>query len=345
MSSVTTDEDIVDRWIEIDDTISVPEQTLDEILAEKLINFDEDLSCVEDDDSSMITGTHSARALSPVCYILDSPITFQYLDGVSHQLKSQFEHRFGGPSSAIAASSKHIAVGTSRGLVLIFSRLTQRLERSIVSDGSPVSCLNFNVDGAKLAIGYATGLLKVVNVLNGRMIEDSNEVVQPGRGVIQILFLGSGRRLMIVDSGGSVYEMRTHTRVRSARLKCVFSGCHGEVVHIASLANDTLLALLSLSKLMLISVRDAKLIFVNTFTGPPDRPPLVDWQFVDFKVCLFYHWNFSATRILQFGLQLTSAAKARSLVVSVARGSRIDLCRLVAPKPDNGKALAVIKCV
>ncbi|VDK62024.1 unnamed protein product [Anisakis simplex] len=322
MSSVTTDEDIVDRWIEIDDTISVPEQTLDEILAEKLINFDEDLSCVEDDDSSMITGTHSARALSPRS------------DGVSHQLKSQFEHRFGGPSSAIAASSKHIAVGTSRGLVLIFSRLTQRLERSIVSDGSPVSCLNFNVDGAKLAIGYATGLLKVVNVLNGRMIEDSNEVVQPGRGVIQILFLGSGRRLMIVDSGGSVYEMRTHTRVRSARLKCVFSGCHGEVVHIASLANDTLLALLSLSKLMLISVRDAKLIFVNTFTGPPDRPPLVDWQFVDFKVCLFYHSNF-----------LTSAAKARSLVVSVARGSRIDLCRLVAPKPDNGKALAVIKCV
>lgn len=34
MSSIATDEDIVDRWIEIDDSISVPEQTLDEILAD-----------------------------------------------------------------------------------------------------------------------------------------------------------------------------------------------------------------------------------------------------------------------------------------------------------------------
>lgn len=32
MSSIATEEDIVDRWIEIDDSISVPEQTLDEIL-------------------------------------------------------------------------------------------------------------------------------------------------------------------------------------------------------------------------------------------------------------------------------------------------------------------------
>lgn len=36
---------------------------------------------------------------------------------------------------------------------------------------------------------------------------------------------------MIVDSGGSVYEMRTHTRVRVRRVKCVFSGCHGEVIY------------------------------------------------------------------------------------------------------------------
>lgn len=39
MSSIATDEDIVDRWIEIDDSISVPEQTIDEILADVSINF------------------------------------------------------------------------------------------------------------------------------------------------------------------------------------------------------------------------------------------------------------------------------------------------------------------
>lgn len=34
MSSIGTEEDIVDRWVEIDDSISVPEQTLDQILAD-----------------------------------------------------------------------------------------------------------------------------------------------------------------------------------------------------------------------------------------------------------------------------------------------------------------------
>ncbi|KHN74752.1 Vacuolar protein sorting-associated protein 8 -like protein [Toxocara canis] len=322
MSSITTDEDIVDRWIEIDDTISVPEQTLDEILAEKLMNFDEDLSGVEDDDSSLITGPHSARPVSPVSYTLDSPIKLVHLEAISHQLKSQLEHRYGGPSSAVAASCKHIAVGTSRGLVLIFSRTSQRLERSIFADGSPVSCLDFNFDGAKLAVGYATGLVRVMSVVTGRMIEDTNEVVQPGRGVIQITFMGSGRRLMIVDSGGSVYEMRLHTRVRSRRVKCIFSGCHGEVVYVKTLANDSFLALVSLTKLFLISLPDAQLIFANSFAGPADRPPLIDWQFIDFK--------------------LMTAVKSRSAALCAGRGSRIDLYRLIG-KTVGAKNVVIVK--
>lgn len=55
-----------------------------------------------------------------------------------------------------------------------------------------------------------------------------------------------------------------------------------------TLANDSFLAMVSLTKLFLISLPDAQLIFANSFNGPPDRPPLIDWQFVDFKVCIFF---------------------------------------------------------
>lgn len=65
-----------------------------------------------------------------------------------------------------------------------------RLERSLCSDGTPVSCMDFNLDGVKLAVGYATGLVRVINIMTGRMIENTNEVVQPGRGIIHITFMG-----------------------------------------------------------------------------------------------------------------------------------------------------------
>uniref|UniRef100_A0A0M3IMQ5 Vps8 domain-containing protein n=1 Tax=Ascaris lumbricoides TaxID=6252 RepID=A0A0M3IMQ5_ASCLU len=252
-----------------------------------------------------------------------------------------------------------------------------RLERSLCSDGTPVSCMDFNLDGVKLAVGYATGLVRVINIMTGRMIENTNEVVQPGRGIIHITFMGSGRRLMIVDSGGSVYEMRTHTRVRVRRVKCVFSGCHGEVVYVKTLANDSFLAMVSLTKLFLISLPDAQLIFANSFNGPPDRPPLIDWQFVDFKVVYVktlandsFLAMVSLTKLFLISLpdaqlifansfngppdrpplidwqfvdfKMNANEKLQNAVLAAGRGSRIDLFRLFGKIP-GAKNIAVVK--
>lgn len=46
------------------------------------------------------------------------------------------------------------------------------------------------------------------------MEELIKEAVQIGRGVLQVLYLDSGRTILTLDSGGSVFEMHTRHRFR-----------------------------------------------------------------------------------------------------------------------------------
>ncbi|VDN40137.1 unnamed protein product [Gongylonema pulchrum] len=124
---------------------------------------------------------------------------------------------------------------------------------SVSSNGCPVSCLNFNNNGTHLAIGYGSGLLRIFNIATGKMADETNEVVQPGKGILQVIFVGSSKRLACLDSGGSV-------------------------VYLKMLDNDRILAFLSLRKLFLISLKEMRLIYAAALTGPANRPPLFDWQ-------------------------------------------------------------------
>uniref|UniRef100_A0A8R1Y1Z1 Vps8 domain-containing protein n=1 Tax=Onchocerca volvulus TaxID=6282 RepID=A0A8R1Y1Z1_ONCVO len=283
MSSIATDEDIVDRWIEIDDSISVPEQTLDEILADKILDLDEEILSGLDDDESLFT---SPRQSSPIssssCYTLDSPLRIKELESITCQLKT-WSDRFGGHARALAVSNANIAVGTSRGLVLIFDFENRRLLHSITSDGCPVSCLDFNKISTLLAIGYGSGLIRTFNVATGKVLDNVSDIVQPGQGVLQVLFCASGRRLACLDSGGSVYELTLQTSIRSRKIRCIFSGCHGEVVYMKLLDNDHILALLSLKKLFLISLKKMRLMYATSFNGPANLPPLIDCQTINVK--------------------------------------------------------------
>ncbi|KAK6101737.1 Golgi CORVET complex core vacuolar protein 8 family protein [Brugia pahangi] len=318
MSSIATDEDIVDRWIEIDDSISVPEQTLDEILADKILDLDEEILCGLDDEESLFTSPRQSSPASSVpSYTLDSPLHIRELESMTYQLKTRSDS-FGGRARALAVSNANVAVGTSRGLVLIFDCENQRLVHSMTTDGCPVSCLDFNKASTLLAIGYGSGLIRIFNVTMGKVMDNVSDVVQPGQGVLQILFCESDKRLACLDSGGSVYELTLPTTVRSRKTRCVFSGSHGEVVYLKLLDSDVL-ALLSLKKLFLVSLKKMCLIYAISFIGPANRPPLIDCQTVNIKetseskntaFCLargsrvdFYYLNyeFSSLRVLRYG--------------------------------------------
>ncbi|CAG9535287.1 unnamed protein product [Cercopithifilaria johnstoni] len=284
MSSIATDEDIVDKWIEIDDSISIPEQTLNEILADKILDLDEEILGGLDDEESLFTTPRQSSPISAVTsYTLDSPLHISELESITCQLKTRNNRSFEGHARALAVSSTNIAIGTSRGLVLIFDCGNRRLLHSITADGCPVSCLDFNKTSTLLAIGYGSGLIRTFNVSTGKMMHDVGNVVQSGQGVLQILFCASDRRLACLDSGGSVYELTLPTTVRSLKTRCVFSGCHGEVVYLKMLDSDHILALLSLKKLFLISLKKMRLVYATSFNGPPNRPPLIDCQTINIK--------------------------------------------------------------
>lgn len=111
---------------------------------------------------------------------------------------------------------------------------TQRLER-LIRDGSQygsVSCLQFSPDGSQvgefylatilqLVVGYSKGLVRFINVKSGKVTNDIVDAVQPSHGVLQLTFykrhtsetfisteLFSSSLLLVVDSGGSVFEVQ-----------------------------------------------------------------------------------------------------------------------------------------
>lgn len=94
------------------------------------------------------------------------------------------------------------------------------------------------------------GFVKIINAKSGVVEEVIAEAVQIGRGVLEILYLGSRHTILTLDNGGSVFEMRTRLKFRlggKSRIRCVFSGCNGEVFHMR-LMPYSLLALLTVSK-------------------------------------------------------------------------------------------------
>ncbi|VDM72445.1 unnamed protein product [Strongylus vulgaris] len=185
-----------------------------------------------------------------------------------------------GSAVAVAHSSSLTAVATSKGSLLVFDA-EGRLERfwsGGESDGS-ASCVAFSEGGKYVAVGYSKGFVKVINVRSGTVEEIIREAVQIGRGVLQVLYLDYGRSILTLDSGGSVFEMHTRSRFRmgKARIRCIFSGCNGEVLHMRLLPHS-LLALLTVSKILVVSTKmGGSIVCVFPLEINSRFPPLLDY--------------------------------------------------------------------
>lgn len=73
-----------------------------------------------------------------------------------------------------------------------------------------------------------------------------------------------------------------------------------QVVYLKMLCSDRILALLSLKKLFLVNLKKMCLDYIAPFGGPPNRPPLIDWQMVNIKVSWFCH--FTSVVVLQLDI-------------------------------------------
>jgi len=128
------------------------------------------------------------------------------MESVSHQLGvSARDKPNGGFPSALAVCSRLVAVGTTRGLVMVFERASQRLTRFYREPAGAegrelgaVSCMDFSPDGGnRLAVGHSRGQLLVYDCSGDGEKGGSGqgkpgkvkafvEPIQPDRGLLHV---------------------------------------------------------------------------------------------------------------------------------------------------------------
>ncbi|KAI6234604.1 hypothetical protein M3Y99_00779100 [Aphelenchoides fujianensis] len=220
-STGTTEDDVSERWLEFDDNLSVPTQTLDEILAEPDNGFEDEFSPFEEDDSP-----------SP-----EKPI--------------------GGKPTAIAVSASLIAVGTVRGLVALFDRKSGRIVQFMhdKKDKCPISAMCFSPNGGKIAVGYSRGSLRVYRTTADKLVDERAEAVQPGHGILHLVYISSST-LLLTDSAGNAFEYREG---RSSGSRCIFTGCKGEAVNVHFVPSEQLVLLSTLRQVLLFNTSTGKI--------------------------------------------------------------------------------------
>lgn len=141
--------------------------------------FDEDFSAFEEDESFARFGNSlvTSSSVLPIVYQLDCPIKLTKLESMSHQLISVYDKEIGGKPTAISISSNLIAVGTNRGLTVLFDRKTERLLQFMHDDKGNQVLLHFQLLSRKVS-----GLcLKFLS----KRFEDSSCIQQRGHSCIQ----------------------------------------------------------------------------------------------------------------------------------------------------------------
>ncbi|CAB3406457.1 unnamed protein product [Caenorhabditis bovis] len=305
-------------WLDIGDGASIPSLALDDVLNE-IEHLDEGLSFTDetivDGDVSPIPEISSEP--SALSYQLDSAVVVHSHHSISHQIAS-LKSKSGNPV-AIAERNGIIAVGTSRGHLLLFD-LDGKLDRYHQSDSAmgSASCVAFSLDGKHITIGYSKGAVKIISVRTGTVHHLIPEGGQPGLGILQILYIADSSSFLTLDTGGSVYEIRVRTKITRKKdysIKCIFSGCNGEVINIRLLPNS-MLALLTVSKLLLVSTRFGGSILGafplnHSYTCPP----------------LFAYWLGGHAQPSS-PLKSLTARSLRDLKVCISRGIEMVIFRL-----------------
>jgi hypothetical protein len=239
------------------------------------------------------------------------------LKQISTQLLTAIERSDSGLATCLAVGQL-IAVGTSRGLILLFD-LLQILKLYITTDFKEAICaLSLNNSCDRLLAGNAVGHIFMFDTTNGKLLRQITEAHPYGNAILNLKFTDDSKLACFSDSGGSVFmlEFKRVMGVRSADSTCLFSGSRGEVCCIEPLRFEkfaesivdkltinsikttstakrnlenvsvlfnrySLLAMASFTKIFVVSLKP-KLTVLFTFplTGNPKYLPIISWQFV-----------------------------------------------------------------
>ena len=192
-------------------------------------------------------------------------IESKYLQRISSQLqRNTGQHDDIGLPTCLTASSKFIAIGTQRGIILVFDlfeELRQELgsrrgEDFFVDKVGSVSSITLSSNGEHLIAGYANGDIILWDIIKGQMVK---RVADMHISPITVVRFVSEKNLSIVsaDAGGLVNKITFVKTVLwntyDAKCECLLDGSAGQI-----LSMDVLPAISTLNTMPVRMMDDKK---------------------------------------------------------------------------------------
>ncbi|CAG9859597.1 unnamed protein product [Phyllotreta striolata] len=249
------------------------------------------------------------------------------LQGLSSQIASASDKVNAGSPTAITNSTNYIAVGTSHGYILAFDcqqNLCWYSHDAATIDQGAVSAISFNLESTRLLVGYERGYISMIDATSGDVLRRLPDAHAPQTAVLSLRFTYLNNLALCGDSSGCVFSLLFNRRlgVRTWNSKCLFSGARGEVCTFEPLVrghdsnfltNHVLVAMATLSKVIVISVRPKLQVhYSQQLPRISTSLPLLSWQ-------------------------LVSVGKSFQPVLAWGRGNELHYTRLVSHGYNNSR--------